>query len=107
MHGQLVDWKLSPDPSRRGDLKCLQTPYEQMGSAMPDFGDQSGEPLDELLDLASVRKATSLSRSGIYRSMSQGEFPKAIKLTAGRVAWRKSQIRQWLSAKVADQSHSI
>lgn len=41
--------------------------------------------------------ATSLSRCTVYRLVKSGQFPKQIRLSAGRVGWRKSDIEAWLN----------
>ncbi|MGR3494070.1 helix-turn-helix transcriptional regulator [Citreimonas sp.] len=46
-----------------------------------------------------VEDITGLSRSTIYRLMSNGEFPKPIKLTGRAVAWPESRISAWLAER--------
>lgn len=57
----------------------------------------SHEPtFDPLLNIRDVTRITSLSRASIYRLMTAGRFPSAIRLSArGRVAWRSSEVRTW------------
>jgi prophage regulatory protein len=43
-----------------------------------------------------VQEAVRLSRAMIYLLMSQGRFPAAIKLGSHSVAWRVSEIAEWL-----------
>ena len=52
-----------------------------------------------LLPMAKVAEHTSLSRSTIYRLMHSGEFPKPVQVSPGRVAWRDSDLADWLSRR--------
>lgn len=54
---------------------------------------------NQALSLVDVKQLTSLSKTTIYRLMKEETFPKPIKITSRRVAWRKSQIDQWLDQK--------
>ena len=48
-----------------------------------------------------IESLTGLSRSTIYALMSQGKFPRPIRLTAKAVAWPESKITEWLAAREA------
>lgn len=54
---------------------------------------------NKALSLSDVIRLTSLSKTTIYRLIKAGEFPKAIKITARRVAWRAAEINCWLEQK--------
>ena len=41
------------------------------------------------------------SRQHIYRLMTKGHFPQSIKLGESRVAWRKSDVEDWLRSREA------
>lgn len=53
-------------------------------------------PLDQLLSLPEVRQLTSKSRASIYRGMKDGTFPAALKIGKARIAWRSSDINNWM-----------
>jgi prophage regulatory protein len=56
------------------------------------------------LKLHSIRAVccmTGLSRSTIYRMMARDLFPKSVKISAGRVAWRQDALVDWLNARGA------
>lgn len=53
-------------------------------------------PLNKNLKLPAVMEATGLGRSTIYRLMAEGKFPKSVKTSARAVAWRESDIREFL-----------
>lgn len=56
---------------------------------------------DCFIPLKEVVRQTSLSRSEIYRQMAEGRFPKQIKLSPRRVAWRQSEIQLWIRRMVS------
>ena len=49
--------------------------------------------------LKMVCQATGLSRSTIYRRVADGEFPKPVKISKGRVAWRERDLLSWLESR--------
>lgn len=54
-----------------------------------------------ILKLADVKNQTGISRSTIYALMSEGEFPKQIKLKPSRsVGWLESDIQSWIAERV-------
>ena len=55
---------------------------------------------EALLRLPDVRKATGLSRQGIYRAERDGMFPRRVKISLRSVAWRQSEINAWIEARV-------
>lgn len=62
-------------------------------------------PQETLLRLTDVIKRTGLSRSSIYLSISQGNFPASINLGARSVAWIESEIDQWIQDRI-NQRHT-
>jgi prophage regulatory protein len=48
-----------------------------------------------------VEQDTGLSRSSIYSLIAEGKFPKPIRLTERSVAWRESDIQQWINDRIA------
>ena len=57
---------------------------------------------DKLNRRPDVETRTGLSRSTIYAWMKDGRFPKPVKLGARIVAWRESDITDWLKARDAE-----
>jgi prophage regulatory protein len=51
------------------------------------------------LRLVAVRGVTGLSRSSIYGLMAKGTFPRPVRLTTKAVAWRESEIAEWLEQR--------
>ena len=73
-------------------------------------GEPQAEPIPErladrgtqpvlLLRLREVRQATGLSRNSIYRLEAAGQFPSRVQLSSKSVAWRESQISEWVRSR--------
>jgi len=55
---------------------------------------------DSFLDLESVKKVSSLSKTTIYGLISKGKFPPPIQICgARRVVWKASAINSWVTAQ--------
>ncbi|HHQ4530938.1 TPA: helix-turn-helix transcriptional regulator, partial [Aeromonas hydrophila] len=50
----------------------------------------------KLIKLKEVVEMTTLSKATIYRLMKNGKFPCAIHLGAKAVAWKLSEIIEWI-----------
>ncbi|WP_218770796.1 AlpA family transcriptional regulator, partial [Vibrio parahaemolyticus] len=48
------------------------------------------------LKLKEVIEKTALSRSAIYRKMSEDDFPKSVNLGDRAVAWVESEVDDWM-----------
>lgn len=55
---------------------------------------------ETLLRLPKVEEHSGYKRSRIYALMKEGKFPKPVHLVGGgAVAWRASEIQQWIGAQ--------
>lgn len=63
--------------------------------------ERKDKTLRRFYTVGEVEAITSLSRSTIYRRMAQGNFPKAVEISAGRVGWDKRAIDDWCEAKLS------
>ena len=54
------------------------------------------------LRLPKVIKITGLSRSTIFLRISEGKFPKQIKLGSRSVAWIESEVSDWIQSRIDD-----
>ena len=54
---------------------------------------------DVLLTRREVERRTGLSRSTIYRKMSDGTFPVPLKVSERAVRWRDSDIRAYVDSR--------
>ena len=59
---------------------------------------------ERFLRLADVMARTGLSRSSIYLSISQGNFPQNINLGPRSVGWLESEIVAWMQARIDQRS---
>jgi prophage regulatory protein len=59
----------------------------------------SDSPLPTFLRLPSVMRMTGLGRSTIYRLVAEKSFPCPVRLGPRAVAWRRSDLDQWSSAR--------
>lgn len=56
---------------------------------------------EKFLRLAAVQSLVPMSRSSLYRKIDAGEFPKPFSLGARAVAWRESEVNEWIAARIA------
>lgn len=54
---------------------------------------------DRLLKASEVIELVPFSIQHIYRLMHRGEFPLAVKVGASRVAWKESEVREWIESR--------
>jgi prophage regulatory protein len=55
----------------------------------------------QILRLPEVCGITGLGRSMIYQLEADGSFPQRIKLTARTVGWLETEVRDWLTERIA------
>ena len=53
----------------------------------------------KLLRLNDVMNKTGLSRSSIYKQMSNDNFPRHVKLGGRAVAWSEQAVDTWINSK--------
>jgi prophage regulatory protein len=54
-----------------------------------------------VLRLPQVKQKSGKSRSAIYHDISQGTFPKPIRLGARSVGWLESEVEAWIQSRRA------
>lgn len=54
------------------------------------------EPETEVIRRDEVLKLVPISVSGLYQKISDGEFPKPVKLGLRAVGWKKTEVLQYL-----------
>jgi len=63
----------------------------------------AAEPV-AILDEPQVEELTSLSRTTRWRMERRDEFPKRVRLSPGRVGWRRADIEAWIRSRTASLS---
>lgn len=59
----------------------------------------SNQPTDRLLSWPDVRRRIPLSRATVWGMRRAGTFPNPVPISAGRVAWRESELTDWIDAR--------
>ena len=60
-----------------------------------------------ILTMKEAQEATSLSRATINRYRQIGGFPKAIKLTENRIAFKANEIEEWVSSRPREKGPEV
>lgn len=55
--------------------------------------------MSRLIRLKELLHVVPLSRSTIYERMAAGTFPTSLNLGGGVVAWRQSDIEEWIATR--------
>lgn len=55
--------------------------------------------MSRLLRVDEVKRRTGLSRTTIWRREREGEFPARVKLGDNSVAWRESEVEDWIESR--------
>ncbi len=63
-------------------------------------------PAIKLLRRREVEEITGLSRAGIYEQMTEGVFPKPVRIGLRAVAWVDSEVAKWQRKRIADRDES-
>ncbi|MDX7989276.1 AlpA family transcriptional regulator, partial [Xenorhabdus sp. 12] len=58
-------------------------------------------PKENLIRLPEVQRRTGYSKAWIYKLISDGEFPKQIKLGSRSIAFIESEINNWIAQRIA------
>jgi prophage regulatory protein len=56
---------------------------------------------DRVLDYPELRKIVPLSRTTVWRREREGTFPRAIRISKGRVGWSEQEIFGWMEQRAA------
>ena len=54
---------------------------------------------DRFLRIREVLRLTGLSRATLYVMVNENQFPVPVRLRARAVAWRASQVREWMDTR--------
>ena len=63
----------------------------------------SAAPPERLLRLPEVLQRTGIrSRSGLYRMIQEGNFPRSLRLSHKTAVWQETSVQKWIDEKVAE-----
>lgn len=65
------------------------------------------ENIDRFLRLDEVLHVTGIGRNTVYRRIREGTFPKQVKIGPNSVAWRQSDITQWMTSIDPSDDQSV
>ncbi len=54
---------------------------------------------NRLMRLSEVQRLTALPKSSIYHLMKQNDFPQPLKLSKRTVAWKESDVLEWIESR--------
>ncbi|WP_037006439.1 helix-turn-helix transcriptional regulator [Pseudomonas asplenii] len=65
------------------------------------------ESIDRLLRLPDVLRITGMGRNTVYTRIKEGTFPKQVKIGPKSVAWRQSEIHEWMASLTPSNDQSV
>lgn len=60
-----------------------------------------------LIRLPEVQRRTGYSKAWIYRLISQGRFPSAVKIGSRAIAFVESEVDEWISQRIEERDAVI
>lgn len=72
-------------------------------SASPDQNGTSATSIVPLITMRDLLDIVPFSRQHILRLEKRGRFPRRLRLGENRVAWLRSEIEEWIDARVAER----
>ncbi len=61
---------------------------------------------DRILRIRTVLQRTGLTRSTLYRKISDGSFPRQVPISVHGAGWRESAINRWIADPAAFRADS-
>jgi len=66
-----------------------------------------GTPAEKFLRFPTVRSLTGLGRTRIYFLISEGRFPRPVRLGPQSVAWLESEVRAWMQERISERDQVV
>ncbi|WP_342607750.1 AlpA family transcriptional regulator [Vibrio tritonius] len=63
--------------------------------------------MTKFMRLKEVMEMTAMSRSNVYKMMSEGRFPQSVPLGARAVAWVESEVQDWILERIAQRDGGV
>ena len=60
-----------------------------------------------LIRFTEVQRRTGYSKAWLYRRMSQGKFPKSVKIGSRSIAFIESEIDDWINHRIAESRGEV
>lgn len=60
-----------------------------------------------LIRFTEVQRRTGYSKAWLYRLMSQGKFPKSVKIGSRSIAFIESEIDDWINHRIAESRGEV
>lgn len=60
-----------------------------------------------LMRMKEVIRVTGMSRSFIYKRISEGEFPSAVSLSVKSTAWVEHEVQAWIADKIRQRDSAV
>ncbi len=58
------------------------------------------------MSISTVLELIPVSKNTLYRMIEAGDFPSSLRISRGRVAWKRQDVDDWLR-KISDEKHTI
>ena len=63
--------------------------------------------MNKLIRIEQVQEMTSLGRSSIYGLISNGKFPKQLKVSVRKAAWIEQEVLDWVDDVISKRDVSV
>lgn len=63
--------------------------------------------MNRLLRISEVMAIVGKGRSSIYKGVSDGTFPKPVKVTPRTSAWVESEVQEWIDNRIAERDAAL
>nr|WP_206668166.1 AlpA family transcriptional regulator [Pseudomonas caspiana] len=71
---------------------------------MPQQNETTAPRELRILRLSEVEQKSGFKRAHIYNLMSQGRFPRSVRLGVRAVGWNAAEIDQWIAERLQDRT---
>lgn len=87
---------ITPPMSDEHQAENREALSRSIGSVLQSPSARDYAPLNRFMRVEEVLHVTGMSCSTLYRKIGSGTFPRQVALGANMVAWRESEVSDWL-----------